>query len=114
MVAPARDGVIETAPLQAVVISPESIASDQWGPKAKGFDEEKAWHSLCGLAQPYFRQRSQKRVKTLPTAQRERLREIAKILRRVRRLVDGTDVRDDLFSAWWEVTRSQHAKPDGT
>jgi hypothetical protein len=25
-----------------------------------------------------------------------------------------TDVGDDLFSAWWEVTGSEHAKPDGT
>ena len=25
-----------------------------------------------------------------------------------------TDVGDDLFSAWWEVTGSEYAKPDGT
>jgi hypothetical protein len=85
------------------------------GPKAKSYDEEKAWHNLCGLAQSYLGQK--KRVKAPPADRIERLREIAKILRRVRRLVERTmqtDVGDDLFSAWWEVTGSDHAKPDGT
>jgi hypothetical protein len=75
------------------------------GPKSKPFDGDKAWRSLTGLARFYFRQGRVKQA-TMPAADRiERLRDIAKILRRVRRLVDRamqSDVGTDLFSAWCE------------
>jgi hypothetical protein len=82
------------------------------GSKFKPFDAGKAWQTLTGLARSYFaRGRVQK------TTSAERLRDIAKILSQGRRLVNRamhTDVGDDLFSAWWEVTGSEHAKVDGT
>ena len=87
------------------------------GPKLKSFDEERAWHSLAGLAGFYFGGRRQKQATTSAAQRIERLRDIVKVLSAARRLVDRTmqtDVGDDLFSAWWEVTGSEHAKPDGT
>jgi hypothetical protein len=87
------------------------------GPKLKPFDEEGAWRSLTGLAGFYFGRRRQKRATTSAAQRVERLRDIAKVLGAARRLVDRTmqtDIGGDLFSAWWEVTGSEHAKPDGT
>jgi len=95
------------------------ILRNVWGrgPKSKPFDGRKAWRTLVGFARFYFGQGSVKQA-TIPTADRiERLRDIAKILGRALRLVDRTmktDVGEDLFSAWWEVTGKEHAKPDGT
>jgi hypothetical protein len=87
------------------------------GPKIKPFDEERAWRSLTVLAGFYF-VRTRAKQATTPAAQRiERLRDIAKVLSAARRLVNRTmqtDVGDDLFSAWWEVTGSEYAKSDGT
>lgn len=87
------------------------------GPKLKPFDEERAWSSLTGLAAFYFGQRGQKPATTSAAQRIERLRDVAKVLSAARRLVNRTmqtDVGDDLFSAWWEVTGSEYAKPDGT
>src|SRR5262245_8449608 len=87
------------------------------GSKSKPFAAEKAWQSLTGLARSYFAQGRVKQTTRSPRDRAERLRNIAKTLRQARRLVDRTmhtDVGDDLFSAWWEVTGSEHAKVDGT
>ena len=87
------------------------------GPKSKSFDEDKAWGRLIGLAQSCFGHHKMKKG-TIPAADRiERLRDIAQIVRRASRLVDRTmqtDVGNDLFLAWWEVTGNEHAEPDGT
>jgi hypothetical protein len=85
------------------------------GPKSKTFDADKAWLSLRGHAR-FLGWRSVKQA-TIPAAdRRERLRDIAKILRRANRLVERTMqnvVGSDLFLAWWEVRGSEYAKPDG-
>jgi hypothetical protein len=86
------------------------------GSMSEPFDEAGAWRRLSGLARSHIAKRNVKRA-TKPFYRIDRLRDIAKILRRAHRLVDRTmqpDIGDDLFSAWWEVTGSEHAKPDGT
>jgi hypothetical protein len=86
------------------------------GSMSEPFDEAGAWRRLSGLARSHIAKRNVRRA-TKPAYRIDRLRVIAKILRRSHRLVDRTmqtDIGDDLFSAWWEVTGSEHAKPDGT
>jgi hypothetical protein len=87
------------------------------GPKPKPFEADKAWRSLTGLARSYFGRGSVKQA-TMPAADRiERLRDIAKILRRARRLLERTtqtEVGDYLFSAWWEGSGSEYANADGS
>jgi hypothetical protein len=81
------------------------------GPKFKPFDGDKAWRSLTGLARFYFRQGSVKQA-TMPAADRiERLRDIAKVLKQARDMMQS-DVGDDLYSAWCEANAYFRHDPD--
>jgi len=87
------------------------------GPKSNPFDGDKAWRRLTGFARFYLGRGSEKQ-EAMPAADRiERLRDIAKILSRARRLIDRTmqnEAGDELFSAWWEGAGSEYAKADGS
>jgi hypothetical protein len=78
----------------------------QRGPKPEPFDAEKSWRGLTHYATMYFWQARVKQ-ETVPAAHRvERLRDLARILGRARRMVETAmqdDVGNDLFSAWREA-----------
>jgi hypothetical protein len=79
----------------------------QRGPESKPFDAEKSWQDLTRLAWMYF-WRARLKQETVPSAHRvERLRDLARTLRRARRQAEMAmrdDVGDDLFSAWCEAS----------
>jgi hypothetical protein len=77
----------------------------QRGPKSEPFDAEKSWQDLTSLAGLYF-WRARLKQDTVPAAHRvERLRDLARTLRRARRQAEmRDDVGDDLFSAWCEAS----------
>jgi hypothetical protein len=84
-------------------------------PKSKPFDAHKASGRLTAIARLYLTRGSAKQAMT-PAHRRERLLDIARKLSETRRLVGRTmktDVRGDLFSAWWEVAGSEYANPEG-
>jgi hypothetical protein len=78
----------------------------QRGPKSEPFDAEKSWQDLTCLAGLYF-WRARVKQDTVPAAHRvERLRDLARTLRRARRQAEMAmrdDVGDDLFSAWCDA-----------
>jgi hypothetical protein len=88
----------------------------QRGPKSKPFDAEKAWQGLTLLAGLYF-WRARLKQETVPSAHRvERLRDLARTLRRARRQAEMAmrdDVGDDLFSAWCEASIRYDLDPTG-
>jgi hypothetical protein len=77
----------------------------QRGPQSEPFDAEKSWQDLTCLAGLYF-WRARVKQDTVPAAHRvERLRDLARTLRRARRQAEmRDDVGDDLFSAWCEAS----------
>lgn len=71
------------------------------GPKSKTFDEDHLWHRLRGAAGWVFQRRKKRTV--LPARRKERLRDLAKAVRRARVMAEKAmqdDVGGDLFSGW--------------
>ena len=71
------------------------------GPKSKNFDQDHLWHRLRGAAGWVFQRRKKRTV--LPARRKERLRDLAKAVRRARVMAEKAmqdDVGGDLFSGW--------------
>ena len=73
------------------------------GPKSKTFDDDYWWHRLRGAAVWAFRRPKIKQRTVLPARRKERLRDLAKAVRRARGIAEKAmqdDVGWDLFSGW--------------
>jgi len=81
----------------------------------KPFDPDKAWWQLTRVAQFYLWRSTVKRD-TMPAADRtRRLRELTKALGRARHLVGKAmqdDVKEDLFSAWYDANITNDLVPE--
>jgi hypothetical protein len=78
------------------------------GPKSKPFDEQPAWRELISAAAWYFRRPIINQKTLLPGRRVERLRELAKALRRAQDLAQKAvqdDVGIDLFRGWCAETK---------
>ena len=86
------------------------------GPRAEPFDPDRTWWQLAGFAQSYLWRGSVK-VGKMPAADRTKhLRELAKVLRRARRLADKSvpEVNGALFSAWYDAKVRYDFVPEGS
>jgi hypothetical protein len=86
------------------------------GSESKTFDVDRVWSRLRGLAQSFLRP-ADARPAISGADRRERLRDIEKVLRKARGLVERAipnDAGDDLFQGWWDEAGNKYISADGS